>query len=105
MTIPPRYWCWISKLRDANAVAVALSFVLMIAIASTQSARAQTFTVLHGFGGGNDGAAPYAGLIRDAAGNLYGTTSSGFGTSTYGTVFKLDKYGTETILYVFKGGE
>jgi uncharacterized repeat protein (TIGR03803 family) len=34
-------------------------------------------TVLHSFTGAPDGANPYAGLIRDAAGNLYGTT--GFG--------------------------
>ena len=33
-----------------------------------------TETVLHNFGYGKDGAVPYAGLIFDAAGNLYGTT-------------------------------
>ncbi len=31
----------------------------------------------YGFKGGKDGAAPYGGLIFDAAGNLYGTTSAG----------------------------
>jgi uncharacterized repeat protein (TIGR03803 family) len=36
----------------------------------------------------SDGAQPAAGLIADAAGNLYGTTSFG-GTNNYGTVFKL----------------
>jgi len=36
-----------------------------------------------------NGAQPYAGLISDAAGNLYGTTFGG-GTSGVGTVFKLD---------------
>ena len=35
-----------------------------------------------------NGANPYAGLIADAAGDLFGTTSSG-GTSGYGTVFEL----------------
>ena len=35
-----------------------------------------------------DGAVPIAGLIRDALGNLYGTTAYG-GTGAYGTVFRL----------------
>jgi uncharacterized repeat protein (TIGR03803 family) len=34
-------------------------------------------SVLHTFMGGNDGAAPQAGMILDAAGNLYGTTVIG----------------------------
>jgi uncharacterized repeat protein (TIGR03803 family) len=58
--------------------------------------------VLHTFTGGNDGANPYAGVVLDAANNLYGTTY--FGALGYGTVFKLDKIGKETILYSFKGG-
>jgi uncharacterized repeat protein (TIGR03803 family) len=62
------------------------------------------FTVLHTFTGGlsngPDGADPYGGLVRDAAGNLYGTTSAG-GAYGYGTVFKLSKTGKETVLYSF----
>jgi len=56
------------------------------------------------------GILPYGGLVADAAGNLYGTTSSG-GTSSHclsgvgcGVVFKLTPSGngwTETILYNF----
>jgi uncharacterized repeat protein (TIGR03803 family) len=42
-------------------------------------------------------------LIRDDDGNLYGTTEFG-GAFGYGTVFKLDPTGTETILYSFAGG-
>jgi uncharacterized repeat protein (TIGR03803 family) len=66
-------------------------------------------SVLHSFHGAPDGAQPFAGLIMDTAGNLYGTTLSG-GTGTIldcgdgcGTVFKLDLSGTETVLYSFKG--
>jgi uncharacterized repeat protein (TIGR03803 family) len=62
-------------------------------------------TVLHGFRDMPDGAAPRAGLLPDASGALYGTTSSG-GTGS-GTVFKLTPNGsryTETIVYRFKGG-
>ena len=50
-------------------------------------------TVLHSFTGGSDGGRPVADLIADAAGNLYGTTSSGGATATCpggcGTVFEL----------------
>lgn len=59
-------------------------------------------TVLHSFAGQPDGATPLAGLLLDAAGNMYGTTSLG-GTSNLGTVFKLDSAGTETVLYSFTG--
>ena len=47
-----------------------------------------TEQVLYRFQGGTDGANPYAGLVRDAAGNLFGTTNQG-GTSNYGTVFEI----------------
>jgi uncharacterized repeat protein (TIGR03803 family) len=61
-------------------------------------------TVLHSFTGApGDGAFPYAGVIRDSAGNLYGTTSAG-GASNSGAVFKIDTSGTETLLYSFTGG-
>ncbi len=60
-------------------------------------------TVLHSFGGAAHGEFPYAGLIRDGAGNLYGTTG-GDGATSWGTVFKVDSSGKETVLYSFKGG-
>jgi uncharacterized repeat protein (TIGR03803 family) len=44
--------------------------------------------VLHNFGNGNDGGAPYTGLIFDAADHLYGTTGGG-GIDNHGTVFEL----------------
>jgi len=61
-----------------------------------------TFTVLHSFGGGSDGCDPVASLIHDASGNLYGTTAGG-DNSDYGTVFKLDTTGKETVLHKFSG--
>jgi uncharacterized repeat protein (TIGR03803 family) len=63
-----------------------------------------TETVLHTFAGPpTDGSYPTAGLLRDKAGNLYGTTALG-GQNSAGTVFKLDIKGNETVLYNFVGG-
>jgi uncharacterized repeat protein (TIGR03803 family) len=69
-------------------------------------------TVLYTFSGGVDGGNPYTRLLRDAAGNLYGTTGSGgntssscpYGSQGCGVVFKLDSSGKETVLYTFSGG-
>jgi uncharacterized repeat protein (TIGR03803 family) len=59
-------------------------------------------TVLHEFTGGADGGFPYAGLVRDAAGNLYGTTYyGGIGVNGSGVVFKVSEAGTETVLHTF----
>lgn len=65
-----------------------------------------TETILHDFGpfGSGDGSSPYGSLLRDAAGNLYGTTQGG-GKNSTGTIYRLSpKSGggwTETILYTF----
>lgn len=59
-------------------------------------------TVLYSFAGGTDAANPQCCLVRDAAGNLYGT--AGGGSSYSGTVYKLSPTGNETVLYSFTGG-
>jgi hypothetical protein len=46
-------------------------------------------TVLYSFTFGVEGQFPTAGLIRDTAGNFYGTTPAGGGNFSYGTIFKL----------------
>jgi uncharacterized repeat protein (TIGR03803 family) len=51
-----------------------------------------TYQVVHNFGTGNDGSTPYAGLIADTAGNLYGTTLGG-GTYGGGSVFRFNAHG------------
>ena len=65
-------------------------------------------TVLYTFKGQPDGALPYAGLILDTAGNLYGTTLQGgnrgcSSNGSCGVIFKLDTSGNETLLYAFTG--
>jgi len=58
----------------------------------------------------NDGRSPMAGLVMDAAGNLYGTTQYGGNgcSQSCGTVYELvpgvNGAWTETVLYNFQGG-
>ena len=87
-----------------------IAIVAGLAALATPRVQAQTYQVLYTFTGGIDGGAPW-GVIRDAAGNLYGATSGGGSTSegcnTYfrgcGVVFKIDPAGQETVLYTFQG--
>jgi uncharacterized repeat protein (TIGR03803 family) len=86
-----------------------MALLLASAIVPAQ-AQAQKFKVLHTFHGAN-GANPFAVLVRDAAGNLYGTTASGGNGkgvcvsffSGCGTAFKLDKTGKQVWLHSFTG--
>jgi uncharacterized repeat protein (TIGR03803 family) len=60
-------------------------------------------TTLHTFTGPpSDGDGPNGGVVRDAAGNLYGT--AGGGSQQNGTVFKIDSAGVESLIYNFAGG-
>jgi uncharacterized repeat protein (TIGR03803 family) len=68
-----------------------------------------TQSTLYAFTGGDDGSNSQAGLLRDAKGNLYGTTYAG-GADGYGVVFELSppKKGSQTwkhkTLWTFTGG-
>jgi len=70
-----------------------------------------TESVLYSFSGGTDGREPYARLLFDASGNLYGTTLQGGNINSTcsagcGTVFKLTPNSngyTESVLYAFQG--
>jgi uncharacterized repeat protein (TIGR03803 family) len=60
-------------------------------------------TVLHSFTGGTqDGWFVVTPVVRDAAGNLYGTTSGG-GTWNFGTIYEITNRGKEKVLYSFAG--
>jgi uncharacterized repeat protein (TIGR03803 family) len=90
--------------RRCGAIFAAISMMLA---AFTVPAQAQTYTVLYSLTGGADGGLPTAAVVRDAAGNLYGTTEKGGDMSCpfgCGVVFKLDAIGDETVLYSFTGG-
>ena len=67
--------------------------LFLFALAAMAVASAQTFTILHNFTGGQDGSAPWGGVTIDAAGNLYGTATTGGSSHNCqggcGTVFKL----------------
>lgn len=80
-----------------------LLFVLACAVVNTSGVRAATFSVLHTFQYFPHGASPYAPLLRDANGNLYGTTNGG-GPYNAGVVFKLDAAGNQTVMHTFTGG-
>jgi uncharacterized repeat protein (TIGR03803 family) len=96
------------RLLHGSTRLVTIGFALLFPVIQTPAAQAQTYSVLYAFKNGTDGVAPYAGLVRDAAGNLYGTTLEGgdltcltpFGC---GTIFKVDASGQETILHNFGG--
>jgi uncharacterized repeat protein (TIGR03803 family) len=70
-------------------------------------------SVLYSFKGGADGFGVASGLIRDGAGNFYGTTIAGGIANanctgdgppgTCGVVYKLDPLGNETVLHAFTG--
>jgi uncharacterized repeat protein (TIGR03803 family) len=93
-------------IRRAAAVALAISIVFALMAFITQSAQAQTFTVLHDFTRGKDGASPQVGLSIDAAGDLFGTANSG-GSAGFGTAFELERKGSGfafKVLHAFSGG-
>jgi uncharacterized repeat protein (TIGR03803 family) len=71
----------------------------------TRSGTTWTETILHNFANGDDGSIPYAGLIIDKSGNLYGAATQG-GNGGGGTVFELSpSSGTYTfnVLYSVPG--
>jgi len=97
----------------AATLAPMIVVVLALILIFTQPALAQNFQVIWNFTGGQDGAAPTAGLTLDRAGNLYGTASYGGNRAGpcwengCGTVFKLTHKNSDwvlTPLYSFAAG-
>ena len=100
-------WSWNLQINFQMGMPIlAITMLFLLIILALPSAQAQTYTVVHNFTGGGDGAAPEAGLTMDAAGNLYGTATGG-GSTGGGTVFKLRHSGSSWVmntLYSFQGG-
>lgn len=98
----------IAAMRGALILTLLSAFLIA---AAAQPAQAQTYSVLYSFCSQPkcaDGANPYAGLVQDKTGALYGTTNAGGSYSACwqygcGTVFKLAQDGTETVLHSFTG--
>ncbi len=101
------------KFLGAPSAALTIVIAILILVPGAQGQHKP----LYNFTGGTDGSQPYAGLVFDQAGNLYGTTLYGGGsTSCYmvhkivgcGVVFKLapnaDGTWNESVLYRFTGG-
>ena len=65
-----------------------------------------TFSVLYTFTFGSDGGIPFSSLLRDSAGNLYGTTTFGgdntCGSDGCGVVFRFGSDGTYKVLHTFE---
>jgi uncharacterized repeat protein (TIGR03803 family) len=100
MKIPKHFGRVLVAPKPANTLAFVLA--LSLACSFAQLSGAQTFHLLHQFKSGRDGDNPYASLIVDAQGNLYGTTMID-GAYGYGTVFKISPTGVETVLHSFTG--
>ena len=73
---------------------------LLLAVFATRSAQAQTSETLYTFTGNPDGAGPWNAPLLDVNGTLYGATGYG-GVNGWGTVYKLNSKGNETVLYSF----
>jgi len=104
---------WIPQRRSgawSETLAIAAILILAELVASPAWAQSYQYKILHNFGSQNDGQYPFAGLVRDESGNLYGTTSYG-GSAVCdggcGIVFKLSPSSggpsgyTERVLYIF----
>jgi len=92
----------LSRTLGAAAIAGAISFIFVVS-----AFAADKETVIYSFKGGNDEGFPYAGLVFDKAGNLYGTTAGGGLSDYYGTAFELSPTSNGgwkiSVLHIFTG--
>src|SRR5580693_5553148 len=92
-----------AKCARAPRGAMLLAITAVVAAFATQSLEARTLKILYAFQGSPDGSGPLAGPVQDKQGNFYSTTFAG-GIKSWGTVYKIDPKGKETVLHSFVGG-
>ncbi|HUA15016.1 MAG TPA: choice-of-anchor tandem repeat GloVer-containing protein [Verrucomicrobiae bacterium] len=91
----------VNRLGISHLLSAALCLALLC-LAAPRPAQAQTYTVLHSFTGGVDGAYPHQ-IIQGSDGNFYGTATWG-GANGYGDIFEISPSGVFNVLYSFAGG-
>ena len=98
-------------MRSTKFLCTVLAFgltALFILMSSHPVSAAATEKVIYSFTGGKDEGSPYAGLVFDSAGNLYGTNAGGGVSDYYGTAFKLSPTRNGawkiTVMHIFTGG-
>src|SRR5882724_1607547 len=101
---PP--WIFLSVIGVPMRMVLSIAGSVLLVLASL--AQSQTFNQLYSFQGGSDGGHPFSGVVRDSAGNIYGTAYAGgiYGNCSYpgcGVIYKLDPAGNETAFYTFAG--
>lgn len=104
MTIPAQFSA--RTLLQLLFRAFPLTFSFVLAAVLSQTMQAQTFSVLHDFTAGADGAGPRSGITVGPGGVLYGTAEIG-GPHGNGTVFRLSQMNSSWVfstLYGFAGG-
>jgi uncharacterized repeat protein (TIGR03803 family) len=94
--------CFQSDSRISMLKALPLAVFVLVTLAAAQPAQAQTYTVLHDFTGGVDGAFPHQ-IIQGSDGNFYGTATNG-GAKNHGDIFAISPSGVFNVLYSFTGG-
>ncbi len=75
--------------------------LLLLYLTTAITLPAQTFTILHNFGGTQEGVEPVGALVQGIDGKLYGTTFFADAGPDPGTVFKITTGGTLTTLHKF----
>src|SRR3954470_405986 len=89
--------------RIACSARTSLSIWAAVALLTSAAWAASTTKLGYSFSGSMDGEYTDTELVRDSAGNLYGTSVQG-GTYGGGTVFQVTPAGVHTVLYNFTGG-